>query len=521
MQAKIELIDEVNVKIHNLATSTRRKLYDKFSFMLPYAYHMPAYKMGRWDGKVNFFAIGGKTYSALLEEILPILLDEGYEVDLVDKRLNYKFDLKPIKEDHFAHKVWPAGHPVEGQPVILRDYQVNAINNFLENEKSVQVIGTGAGKTLMTAALSNIIEDCVSDEDAVVNKLTTGSGGARSIVIVPNKDLVVQTEEDYINLGLDVGVYYGDRKELGRTHTICTWQSLEVISKNFKSGKSDLSLKDFAEGVLGLIVDECHGSKADVLQKLLTGPFANIPIRWGLTGTIPKEDHFATAIKIGIGPVCGKLASSELQDRGILSSCNIEVVQLQDDIHYNSYQSEMKYLVSDDERIEYMANFIKSITDDKNTLVLFNNISTGEKLVEAIGIDDLVFVSGKDKTDQRKKEYDKFKEGTNKIVLASYGVASTGINLIRINNLVLIEPGKSFVRVIQSIGRGLRKGHDKDHIDIFDMCSSAKYSKRHLTERKKFYREANYPFRVTKVDWKSDNSRIAEIIDKIKKEKED
>ena len=87
------------------------------------------------------------------------------------------------------------------------------------------------------------------------------------------------------------------------------------------------------------------------------------------------------------------------------------------------------------------------------------------------------------------------------VVIATYGVAAVGINIPRIFNLVLVEPGKSFVRVIQSIGRGIRKAKDKDHIQIWDITSSCKFSKRHLTQRKKFYREAHYPFRVQKVDY--------------------
>jgi len=255
--AKIELLDETNCKIHNLDTSTRRKLYDKFSFMLPHAYHVPAYKMGRWDGKVQFFQLGGKTFINLLEEILPILIAEGYEVSLDDCRERYKIDLKPITIDHFKDRLWPEGHPVAGQPVILRDYQLDVINNFITNEKAVQVVGTGAGKTIVTAALSDLVEKSITPEDEVMQKITSGRAGARTIVIVPNKDLVTQTEEDYINLGLDVGVYYGDRKDVGKTHTICTWQSLEVMRKNFQEGKSELSLEEFIEGVYAVIVDEC------------------------------------------------------------------------------------------------------------------------------------------------------------------------------------------------------------------------------------------------------------------------
>ena len=156
--AKIILKDEVNCKIEGLDLDTRKKLVNKFSFMLPYAYHVPAYKLGRWDGKVNYFNVGGSTYINLLEEILPILLQDGYEVDVQDLRTPIKLDFPQITENHFSDKVWPTGHPVEGEPVVLRDYQVEIINQFMENPQCLQEIATGAGKTLITAALSNLIE---------------------------------------------------------------------------------------------------------------------------------------------------------------------------------------------------------------------------------------------------------------------------------------------------------------------------------------------------------------------------
>ena len=105
-------------------------------------------------------------------------------------------------------------------------------------------------------------------------------------------------------------------------------------------------------------------------------------------------------------------------------------------------------------------------------------------------------------TSERKENYDEVSEAEGKVIVATYGVAAVGINIPRIFNLVLIEPGKSFVRVIQSIGRGIRKAQDTDHVQIWDITSSAKFSKRHLTERKKFYREAKYPFHIEKVDYK-------------------
>jgi len=482
--AKIILKDEVNCKIEGLDLETRKKLANKFSFMLPYAYHVPAFKLGRWDGKVNYFNIGGTTYTNLLEDILPVLLDEGYEVDIEDRRQAIKLEFPTITETHFSHKVWPKGHPVQGEPVVLRDYQVEIINQFLENPQCLQEIATGAGKTLITAALSNLIEPY-----------------GRSIVIVPNKDLVIQTEADYINLGLDVGVYFGDRKEFGKTHTICTWQSLNSMEKRFRNGDSDLSIVDFAEDVQCVIVDEVHQAKADVLKKLLTGAFANIPIRWGLTGTIPKEDADKIGLTITLGQVVNKLAAAELQDMGVLAQCDVNVIQLQETAEYSNYQEELTYLTTDKKRLDYMAGLISNISASGNTLVLVDRIKAGEGLLERLS-EETVFISGSMKSKDRKEEYDEVSEAHNKIIVATYGVAAVGINIPRIFNLVLVEPGKSFVRVIQSIGRGIRKAQDKDSVQIWDVTSSAKFSKRHLTQRKKFYKEAQYPFTIDKVKYR-------------------
>ena len=144
---------------------------------------------------------------------------------------------------------------------------------------------------------------------------------------MPNKDLVVQTEKDYKNLGLDVGVLYGDRKEYNKTHTICTWQSLAVLEK--KTKKYEAEIDEFLDGVVCVMVDEVHKAKAEVLKNLLSGP-REVPIRWGLTGTIPKDEHEAVGCLCSLGPVVGNLSSKELQDMGVLADLDINVLQLQD-----------------------------------------------------------------------------------------------------------------------------------------------------------------------------------------------
>ena len=486
MTVKIVIRDEVNIKLEGLQLDARKKLTNTFKYEIPYARYHPAYKLGRWDGMVSMFGLGGNGYLSQLETILDVLAKIGVGIDEVeDLRTTQQINFIPVTETYWADlgKVWPKGHQQAGQPILLRDYQVEAINTFLINTQSLQEIATGAGKTITTATLSHLAEKY-----------------GRTITIVPNKSLVEQTEEDFINVGLDVGVYYGDRKDLNKTHTICTWQSLNILDKKSKNHEHDIvTLAEFLDGVKTVIVDEVHMAKAEVLKNLLTQNLCNAPIRWGLTGTVPKEKFEYEQIFASIGHVVGGIKAHELQDMGVLSACHVNVVQMVDLPEFKAYTDELKYLVTDENRMIYISKLIKKISQSGNTLVLVNRIDSGKFLINEI--EDSVFISGEVKTKDRKEEYDEIKTSTNKIIVATYGVAAVGINIPRIFNLVLLESGKSFTRVIQSIGRGIRKAEDKDFVQIWDITSTCKYAKRHLTERKKFYKEAKYPFTLEKVDW--------------------
>lgn len=683
---KLIIKDEVNIQIDGLAVETRRKLVSKLKYELPYARHMPAYKLGRWDGTKTFFSIGGTGFLAHLDVILPIIQNDGYEIEIEDKRkpIDLKFD--PITESYWADqgKVWPEGHRYAGEPIMLRDDQANAVNMYLQNPQSLQSISTGAGKcqpltcnvltptgfrpmgdiqvgdlvltpsgesvkvlevydpgnkhifdltfadgrttracgdhiwkvfinsdwshittgdlhrfagkklyiplisldkesadynigmalihrmatdngTRFTSTNSNeahsfkqlvrciggiatlteengeftvnailpepdlklelvsVVYDnstepepvrCIMidspehlyvTDDYIVthNTITTATLSqlcepyGRSMVIVPSKDLVLQTEEDYKNVGLDVGVYYGDRKELGKTHTICTWQSLDALDKKTPD-QSVLQLAEFIDGVTAVIVDECHSVKGEVLTKLLTQNFKHCPIRWGLTGTVPKEPHEFQGILASLGSVINTVTAKDLQDLGILADLHIHILQTNDIQSFKNYQAEYDFLVTDTRRLTWMASKIVEMTATGNTLVLVNRIETGNVLTDLIP--NSTFINGSVKSKNRKTEYDEIKTSDDKVIIATFGVASTGINLPRIFNLVLVEPGKSFTRVIQSIGRGIRKADDKDYVDVYDITSACKYAKKHLTERKRYYKEAQYPFTVTKVN---------------------
>ncbi len=482
---KLIIQDEVNVKFEDLDAKYRRECNHKLKYFIHSARHTPAYKLGRWDGTVSFFGLSGTTYLNCLDKILPYLIENNHEIIIEDyrKQQSFKFDL--IDEnyiiDNCKNPIWPVGHPNEGEYIIIRDKQVNAINDYLTNHQWIKPIATGAGKTIMTAVLSHKLEKY-----------------GRSIVIVPSTDLVTQTEDDYKNIGLDVGAYYGKRKEIDKTHTICTWQSLMVLKRS-KDEESKEILDKLLDGVVGVMVDECHVLKGNEVRDLLTDTFRHIPIRWGLTGTIPKEEHNRMSLQAAIGNTGEGITATELQDIGVLSNCTINIIQTIDLVKYKEYSDENSYLLKNKERVEWLAKTIQNISTNGNTLILVSKIDIGNKLTQLIP--NSIFIQGKTKSTDRKTEYNDINTEDNKVLIATYGVASTGINIPRLFNIVLLESGKSFVRVIQSIGRGLRKAKDKNHVTIYDICSTAKFSKVHLIQRKKFYKEAKYPFTEKKITY--------------------
>jgi len=480
---KLVIRDEVNVKFENLSLEHRKRLHTKFKFEIPYARHLPAVKLGRWDGKISFFGLGGTTYLALVDQVLPMLEEMGVYVELDDRRTPHDFQFSAVDKDFMSDIQWPEDHPCAGQNIELRDYQTEVINKFLENPQCIQEIATGAGKTIITATLCKLVEDY-----------------GRTLTIVPNKSLVTQTEADFVACDLDVGVYYGDRKELGRQNTIATWQSLNVLEKKAKDEHSTEFLEAIKD-INTIIVDEVHMAKADVLKRLLTGAFAHCGIRWGLTGTVPKAEFESYGLICSIGEVVNKIPAKELQDKGVLANCHVNVLQSVDIEEFKNYQEELKWLTTDSKRMDWVSDTIKHIATSGNTLILVDRISAGEILEKKLK--DSVFISGSTKNPDRKEHYDEVSIAQNKIIIATYGVAAVGINIPRIFNLVLIEPGKSFVRVIQSIGRGIRKAEDKDNVQIWDITSTCKFAKRHLGQRKKFYKEANYPYNIEKIDYEN------------------
>lgn len=663
METTLIIEDQVNVRFTDLDATTRRKISEKLKFMVPYARHVQSFKMGRWDGKVAFATVGGATYLNVLDRVLPLVQEAGYQINVEDRRPQVSFNIPLIDENYLATTRWPAGHPKEGEPIMLREHQVKSINEYLRNLQSLQSISTSAGKaqpltskiltptgwvamgdievgqkiitqdgsetsvlgvypqgekrifrltfadgrsaeacvehlwkafwrdldeeefsngivstntlidmlrddkdiaiplfappegkdqfrmdanirwlggdeTVERARSLGYIAEKISDDEVQIpvhdgklrlisieeignapaqcimvehpshlyvtdnyivthNTIITGCLSklvepyGRSLVIVPGKDLVIQTCKDYTNIGLDTGRYFGDFKEPDHKHTIATWQSLTALAKN-----NPTMLHRILKDCVAVIVDEAHSIKGKELKDLLTRELAHVPIRWALTGTVPKDDFEYLALQCSIGPNVGSVRAKDLMELGILSNCHINIMQTVDDVEYKSWDTERDYLATDRERVAWITEFARKTALTGNTLLLVSSIEQGKMISEALGVP---FIYGGVKSKDRANEYDSINYTDNQLIVATFGVASTGINIPRIFNLIIVEAGKSFTRVIQSIGRGLRTAKDKDWVDIYDICSTAKFSKRHLKARKEFYDEAEYPTSVTKI----------------------
>lgn len=500
-RARIVIHDEVNCQLFQVHTNnqvaqldkaTLTRCRNKLKFVNPAARYSTRGQLYGWSGDEYYCDQYGRTYFNLLDRLVPIIEEQGYEIEIEDNRKpkpDIKFEL--IDANYMSDINWPEGHRLAGQPVVLSDKQVEAINNFLAEPQQLAELATGFGKTLTCSALARKVL----------------SVGVRMLIIVPDTGLVLQTTETLKQMGINAGCWYGAKKETDADVVVGTWQSLNALVKK----KTELSAEQRAallNNLGSIIVDECHGTKGDRLFELMKTMFNDVFIRWGMTGTIPLEERHTIKLIVAIGPVYQEVTSSELQEIGFLAKCNITVIQMKDTTKFVDYQSERKYTINDATRYQFWAQTLIAMagTGD-NVLVLVDNKVVGygiESAVKNLGYEKVRFLSGDIKATDRKDQYKEVQTSDGEIAIATTAVASTGIDIPRIHVLVIIEIGKAFTKVVQSIGRALRLGSDKDHAEIYDFCSSMKYSWKHAKERQKFYKIKDFPFTVMKIsDWRT------------------
>lgn len=495
-ECKVRLLDEVTAVVVGLHPDHMEHLYNKYAVPAANYFFNPRFKLGQWDGKIRYFHKTGKTFVYLLEDILPRLVRFGYSVKIEDLRVPAEDAPVPITNQVFAH----IPHLDTGLPTILRDDQVDAVNSLIEAGSGICLAGTGAGKTLMCSAL-------VQAYDKI---------NVRTLTIVPDQGLIRQTKAEYINCGLDTGEYSGLHKTLEHAHVVSTWQALQNNPK-------------IVELFQMVIVDECHGLRGNVLTKIICDHAARLQYRFGFTGTLPKDEAETMSVHVAVGPVRFRMPARTLIDMGVLADLHIDVLQLEEDLrseykdfcdndmpgskpptyiqfkdgYFPDFASEKSYIHRSEDRNEWIAHFLMAKRDSKkgNVLCLVDSIPLGRKLAEHIP--DAIFVNGQDIKTAAKRQavYDLFKTRDDLIVIATVHIAGTGLNIRRIFNLVFVDIGKSFTRVIQAIGRGLRKAADKDSVTVTDICSDLKYGKKHLKMRTNYYEESQYPFKKHKIDY--------------------
>ena len=492
--------DQINCIIQGLTPYDKDKLYKEFSIYVPSSRFMATTKLGIWDGKIHYFTLTNQTYVNLLPKIFEKLDMNKY--DEVEYFYPDNFIHDPdlgndVTENFFAPQVWYKGHRLEGQPIKLEEHQIKVINTCIHNHRCLVDSCTSSGKTLMSAALA---------------KLCTPFG--KTILVVPSQDLCLQSADEFKLLGLDTGIVGCGLRDFGHNITVCTWQTINSLERRTKEAKKKTTeipltkeeLNKLTDGVISLIFDEVHQAKSHQIGKIISETFKNVPIRWGLTGTIPKEKSDYYCLLTSLGDKAVEIKSHELQEKGFMAQCNIHCLRLKDDAVFMDYQDEVDYLSTNDKRLSYISQLISGISSSCNTLVLLNRITTGEileKKLKQLGT-DVVFLQGSVSIKKRKEEYKEINNVDNKCILATAQIASTGINIPRLFNLVILDFGKSFTRSIQSIGRVLRLAKDKTSANVFDISSITKYSRQHFNERIKYYEDEQHPYDIYEIkDWKN------------------
>lgn len=311
--------------------------------------------------------------------------------------------------------------------------------------------------------------------------------GHRTIVIVPSSDLVEQTASTFRLGCLDVGTYSGAKKDYHHAVVVATWQALQ---------NNPTIVEEFS----CLIVDEAHGASAKTIGELINTHGKSCAFRYGFTGTFPKPQIDQLTLTGAIGNVLYEISAADLIRMGYLAQLEIEPVEIQEDVEeeFPDYSSEKTFLSKNPKRLDFIADLIISKAEQfGNTLVLVNSIKQGKELQKLIK--GSVFLHGATENEVRAEWYHLFETADDLIVIATFGIASTGISIDRVFCEFMIDSGKSFIRCIQSIGRGLRKGHDKERVHLVDVHSNLKWSKKHYRERNRYYKDAQYPVsKITK-----------------------
>lgn len=465
------------------------ELSEYFSFFVPGYKFMPAFKNGPWDGKIRLFnQITGELNTGLIGYVIKFCMERKYTLDVEENDYGLPGVRDEINLDYFNRFFKELETPHS-----LRDYQYRAVIEGLRRRQAVLLSPTGSGKSFIIYTLMKYVLENPS---------------SKVLIVVPTTSLVEQMYSDFKDYNCDVEseihrIYSGKDKTTNKRVIVSTWQSIYKFPKKW--------FEQF-DAVFG---DECHGFKSKSLSSIMNKA-TEAKYRFGTTGTLDGTQTHKLVLEGLFGPVYEVTMTKTLQDEGHLAPLDINVVALnyseQSRVQLKdaSYQQEVDFLVSHEKRNKFISNLALSL--DGNTLVLFRYVDRhGKPLFDLINnkADDrrkIFFVHGDVDTSDREATRKIVEKQTNAIIVASMGTFSTGINIRNLHNIIFASPSKSQIKVLQSIGRGLRVSEDGRVTRLYDIADNLSLGKKrnftlsHSAQRIKMYDDQQFNYKIVKLD---------------------
>lgn len=472
--------------------SIRMGLTEHFSrFVNGYRFH-PKVKAGVWDGKIRFLNYQtGRIYAGLIQDVIEYAKENGYKVS-IDPDVKEMFHAN-VDVEGYLDGLKLSAH---GKEIELRDYQRNAVVSSITQKRRLIQSPTSSGKSSIIYSMCRVLLDEVFDNE-------------RILIVVPTIGLVTQLRNDFRDYSslngwnVDDHVTCSTDKNvgpLGRIH-ITTWQSIY---------KKD---SDWFDSFRCLMVDEAHQAKAASLVAIANN--CNAEFRYGLSGSIDSEDETTDMTLRGIfGFKYVTTTTKKLMEDKTIAHAVMNCIHLTyegDTIKPKTdYQKEIQWLAQSEERNNFIVDLANNL--EGNVLVLFSLVEKHGKplrdMMKASKGKDVYFVYGGVAVDDREKIRQMAERHKGCIILASYQTFSTGVNIRNIHHIVFASPTKSFTRVIQSIGRGLRTSETKTSCQIWDLfdqlygddkqSSSFNHTFRHFLERIKIYIKEGFEYTINK-----------------------
>ncbi len=462
------------------------ELSDYFTFKVPGFQFSPKYRAGYWNGSIGLFKKKDRIiYKGLLPEIISFAEKRDYHLD-IDESLIVTDEYSKDELELFITKL---NLP---KKLEIRDYQKKYLLHCIRNKRALCLSPTSSGKSLIQYIL---IRYYLSQKKKV-------------LLIVPTLNLLQQMYSDFDDYGFISEKYVhllsgGKEKFSNKPITVATWQS------SVKQDKKWLSEYDV------IIVDEAHGVKSNSFQKILEN-MPNCKYRFGFTGTLDGTQTHKFVIEGLLGQTKEYITTKELIDQSYASELNLKILRLiynQEDkqnARRMNYQDELAFIYDNTKRNNLIKNLALSLKG--NTLVMFHRVEThGVPLFDLINTEAKVpvyYVSGKVDSDEREEIRKIVETHKDSIIVASSGVFSTGTNIPSLKNIISTNPTKSQIKLLQTIGRGLRKTKTKDKVTFFDIVDDLSHKKRvnytlkHFAERLKIYKDQKFEHKIYNVEMK-------------------